>query len=400
MSGSENNREGNRFIPSFLLIFAPPAVTGPYLAILLRDLGYGPLWSGALLAVFAGAGIIGPFIFGFWADATGNYRPALVAAAALPALFALPLALWATPALSAVFLALIAFGMRACVSLLDSITTIQIGQAGNYGRIRVWGSIGFILFTLFLQAAPFLKPQGSLNIGLWLTFFSVIVIAPILLLPKSALSASVGIKPRAPGAGAEKPMPFFSAYVLGGLGIIFVSSFAMSAVFNYFPLFMVETLEWDAVPLMFAIAAAAEIPIFFFSARLLRRFGPLALLAASAAGVVLRLLLWAFVPFRPVVLASQLLHALCFGTFHPALVHFVASVFPPRSRGKGMSIFIALGTGLPLLLGALAGGAILEAMPDGVNGFRVLFAIYAAVSGLGVLIYAAMRLGRAWEEKL
>jgi len=38
-------------------------------------------------------------------------------------------------------------------------------------------------------------------------------------------------------------------------------------------------------------------------------------------------------------------------------------------------------------------------MPDGVNGFRVLFAIYAAVSGLGVLIYVAMRAGRAWEER-
>ncbi|MCL2191687.1 MAG: MFS transporter, partial [Treponema sp.] len=76
---SENRSRENRFIPSYVFMFAVPAVTAPYLAIMLRDMGYSPIWVGILLGVFSGAGIVGPFAFGYWADRTGNYRHALVA---------------------------------------------------------------------------------------------------------------------------------------------------------------------------------------------------------------------------------------------------------------------------------------------------------------------------------
>ena len=396
MAHDESRFKGSTFVPSYVFLFAVPAVSAPYLAILLRDLGYSPIWVGILLGVFAGAGIVGPFAFGYWADRVGNYRYALIVSAIVPTLLAIPLVIWVHPALSAIFLVLMAFGLRSAVSLLDSITTIQIGETGNYGRIRVWGSVSFIVVTMFLQVTPFLRPDNARNIALWLTLVSAMSVVPFLLLPKASLSSSIGA--RAGGKSAEKGRPIFSAYVLGGLGIIFAISFSMSAVYSYFPLYLTEVLEWDVVGLMFAIGAASELPVIFLSAALLRRFGPLPLLAVSAAGVSLRLLIWAFLPFGPFVLASQLLHALCFGTFLPAMVYFIAGIFPPKNRGKGMSLFIALGTGLPSLLGTLAGGAILEAMA-GAAGFRTLFTLYAAISGLGVLVYGAMRLGRVWEER-
>jgi len=386
----------SRFIPSYIFLFAVPAVSTPYLAILLRDLGYSPVWVGMLLGIFSGAGIVGPFAFGYWADKVGNYRRALVVSAIIPVLVAFPLVLWVHPALSAVFLALMALGLRSTGSLLDAVTTIQIGKTGNYGKIRVWGSISFIVVSMSLQLTPFLRPDTAVNIAAWLALLAALSVVPLLLLPSAALSSSTG--PKAGGRGGEKTPSIFSAYVLGGLGIIFVMSFSMSAVYSYFPLYLTEVLEWDVVGLMFAIGTTSEIPVIFLSAALLRRFGPLPLLAVSAAGVTLRLLIWAFLPFGPFVLASQLLHALCFGTFFPAMVYFIAGVFPPKSRGKGMSLFIALGTGLPGLLGTLVGGAILESAP-GAAGFRTLFILYAAIAGLGVFIYAAMRLGRAWEER-
>ncbi|MCL2191846.1 MAG: MFS transporter [Treponema sp.] len=392
----ESRSRENRFIPSYVFMFAAPAVTAPYLAILLRDLGYSPIWVGILLGVFSGAGIVGPFAFGFWADRTRNYRHGLITSVIIPTLVSLPLVIWVHPAFSVVFLALMAFGLRSTASLLDSVTTIQIGNTGNYGRIRVWGSVSFIAVTLILQITPFLRPDSARNIALWLTVVSALSVVPILLLPKADLSSSAG--PKTGGKSMEKGLPIFSAYVIGGLGIIFVVSFSMSAVYSYFPLYLTEILEWDVVGLMFAIGAASELPVIFLSAMLLRRFGPLPLLAVSAAGVSLRLLIWAFFPFGPLVLASQLLHALCFGTFFPAKVYFIASVFPPKNRGTGMSLFIALGTGLPSLIGTMVGGGILEAMA-GAEGFRFLFILYAAIAGLGILIYGAMRLGRVWEER-
>jgi len=46
----------------------------------------------------------------------------------------------------------------------------------------------------------------------------------------------------------------------------------------------------------------------------------------------------------------------------------------------------------------MIGGGILEAVA-GAEGFHLLFILYAAIAGLGILIYVAMRLGRVWEER-
>jgi PPP family 3-phenylpropionic acid transporter len=373
----------SRFIPSYVVSFVAFAVVTPYLSILVRALGYSPVWVGILLGIFEGAAIAGPFIFGYWADKTGNYRHALIVSCIIPVLAAIPLVLWVHPVVSAVLLALLAFGFRSTPSLLDAVTTVQIGKTGDYGKIRVWGSISFIIFSLFLQWTPFLKPNSAMNIALWTAVTSLAIIAPVLILPRAFLSSARQQAEKTPG---EKGIPLVSTYFIGGFAIIFLCRLAMSAVYTYFPLYLKEALQWDAVGLMFALSSAAEVPFMFISAALICRFGSLPLLALSAAGISLRLVLWALFPFKGCIIAAQLLHSLCFGIYHPAAVHFITSVFPAEKRGRGMPVYLALGSGLPTLMGNMAGGVIVEA-----GGYRLLFALYAAVAGISLLIYAAMR---------
>jgi PPP family 3-phenylpropionic acid transporter len=137
---------------------------------------------------------------------------------------------------------------------------------------------------------------------------------------------------------------------------------------------------------MFALASSSEIPCIFFPKLLVRRFGSLFLLAVSAAAVFIRLMLWALFPFRQVFIATQLLHSLCFGFYYPAAIDFIFRVFPPQQRGFGMPMFLALSSGLPYLIGNMARGIIVETA-----GYRPLFAIYAVVSGIAVLVHAILR---------
>ena len=371
----------NRFIPPYIFSFVVYAAVTPYLAILVRDLGYSPFWVGILLGFFEGAGIAGPFVLGYWADKTGNYRSALAASCVLPALSVIPLVLWVHPVISALLLAMLAFGLRSTPSLMDAVITIQMGKTGNYGKIRVWGSIGFILTALFLQWTPFLKPNAAGNIALWTIVSSAAAVAAIFFLPRALL----GVRTSEPAEEKTEGtmIPLISVYFIGGFAIIFLSRFAMAAVYTYFPLYLTEVLHWDVVGLMFALASAAEVPCMFVSAALIRRFGPLPLLSLSAAGICLRLVLWALFPYKPCIIAAQLLHSLCFGIYHPAAVHFIVTVFPAEKRGMGMPVYLALGSGLPTLLGNIAGGAVVEAA-----GYRNLFVLYAAVAGAAVLIYA------------
>jgi PPP family 3-phenylpropionic acid transporter len=372
--------------PAFIVSFMVYGVITPYLSILVHGLGYSLLWVGILLGIFEGAGIAGPFVFGYWADRAGSYRGPLLAANLLPALAVIPLALFPRPAVSALCLALLAFGFRATTSLLDAVTTIRLGKGGDYGRVRVTGSISFIGFALFLQWTPFLKPDGAGNIALWIALTSAASAAPVLLLSRRMLDGA-GSR-NAPVRGPPPSRPFrLSLYFVTGFTLIFLCRFSMAAVYTYFPLYLTRVMNWDAVGLMFALAAAAEVPVMFVSARFLRRGGALPLLCLAACGISVRLFIWALFPFRAPVIAAQLLHSLCFGIYHPAAVHFIATVFPPEKRGVGMSIYLALGSGLPTLLGNMLGGVVVEAA-----GYRVLFALFASVTAAAALAYGIQRM--------
>jgi PPP family 3-phenylpropionic acid transporter len=376
--------DGRRFIPSYALAFTAFAVITPYLSIMVRDLGYSPVWVGILLGIFEGSAIAGPFFFGYLADKTGNFRSPLIASCILPALTAFPLVLWIHPIVSAVLLAALAFGFRSTSSLLDAITTVRIGKSGDYGKIRVCGSLSFIVFVLFLQWTPFLKPNSAKNIAFWIVVTSLVTIFYLFSLPRD-LFASVEHE-HEKNNDKEKGIPLLSVYFIGGFAIIFICRFAMSSVYTYFPLYLTEKLQWNAVGIMFALSSAAEVPFMFISVKLLRRFGALPLLALSAGGITLRLLLWAIFPYKPVVIAAQLLHSLCYGIYHPAAVQFISSVFPAEKRGIGMPVYLALGSGLPALIGNMTGGVIVEAA-----GYRPLFAVYACISAAAVLIFFGIK---------
>jgi PPP family 3-phenylpropionic acid transporter len=242
--------------------------------------------------------------------------------------------------------------------------------------------------VLFLQWTPFLKPDSAKNIAFWIVVTSLVTIIYLFNLPRD-LFASVEHErehEHEKDNDKEKGIPLLSVYFIGGFAIIFICRFAMSSVYTYFPLYLTETLQWNAVGLMFALSSAAEVPFMFISVKLLRRFGALPLLALSAGGIALRLLLWAIFPYKPVIIAAQLLHSLCYGIYHPAAVQFISSVFPAEKRGIGMPVYLALGSGLPALIGNMTGGVIVEAA-----GYRPLFAIYALAAAAAVLIFYIMR---------
>ena len=387
----------NRFIPAFTFSSAVYAIISPYLSLMVRNLGYSTALIGILLGIFEGAGIAGPLVFGYLADRKGKYRLLLIVTCIIPAVIAFPIAYLIHPLASALLLALLAFGFKSNVSLLDAVTTIQIGPTGNYGKIRVWGSIGFVITTLYLQWTPVFQPVSAVNIAFWIMLISAALIVPVLILPLSSRGISVIEKPvknnkagkidkssRESRPGGKK---ILTVYFIAGFILIFFSRLSMAAFYTYFPLYLTEAIQWNAIGFMFALATSTEIPCIFFSKLLIRRFGSLPLLALSALAVCIRLMLWALFPIKPIIVAAQLLHSLCFGFYYPAAIDFISRVFPPEKRGVGMSVFLALGSGLSALIGNMAGGVIVDAA-----GYRSLFAIYAAVSGAAVLVYGVLRL--------
>ena len=386
-----NQSNGIVFIPSYVMAASIFAVITPYLPLLVSDLGYSTVMVGILLGIFEGAGIAGPILFGLWADRTGRYRLPLILSCIIPAIIAFPLAFLVHPLASALLLAVMGFGFRSNTPLLDAVTTIQIGKSGNYGKIRVWGSVGFVIFTLYFQWTPFLRPVSAVNIAFWIMLICIAAIVPIIFLPlaggKTSHLSNKKTKAVIKNQTTEKKpaKKIISAYFFAGIILIFFGRFSMTSFNSFFPLYLTQELQWDAVGLIFAIAVSAEIPLLFFSHILIRRFGALPLLALSTLAVFIRLMIWALFPYKPVIICTQLLHSLCFGIYYPAAIDFISQVFPPEKRGFGMSIFLVIGAGLPMIIGNMIGGVIID-----LAGYRSLFAIYAVLSGAAVIVYGIL----------
>jgi PPP family 3-phenylpropionic acid transporter len=194
-------------------------------------------------------------------------------------------------------------------------------------------------------------------------------------------------------AGARK---FADGPFIIGLTIIALSRLAMTPVNSFLSLFIVEELRWDAVSLMWALSAASEIPIMYFSARIIAAFGAARLLAVSSVAVAARLLVYAVFPTPGGVVFGQLLHSFCYGLFHPAAISFIATRVPPERRATGIAVYLSLGSGLPTFLGSSLGGVIIAGI-----GYRALFAVYSlfAVSSVALYFFTRKALdapSRAW----
>jgi PPP family 3-phenylpropionic acid transporter len=372
---------------SYIATFIAYGAITPYLPLLVRGLGYSPAVVGILLGIFEGAGIAGPFIFGYFADKAGRYKSGLTITYALAAVTIIPLALFIRPWLSVLFIALFAIGFRSTVPLLDAVTTINMGNTGNYGKIRTTGSVSFILAVLFFQWTPFLRPNSSAHIAFWIALTSAVAMIVMALSPSRYTTGSRSLHRPARGPGSST---LWSPLFMVGFILIILSRVAMAPVYSFFPIYLVESLRWDVVGLMFALASASEVPLMFLSKGLIRRFGPLPILAVSTAAIGLRLALYALFPYKGVIIIAQTLHALCFGLFHPAAIALISSCVPPERRALGMSLYLSVGTGLPSLVGNIIGGFIVEHW-----GYRPLFASFTIFPILGLGLYLFIRL-RGW----
>jgi PPP family 3-phenylpropionic acid transporter len=374
------------FTVGFFCIYSVASLQ-PYLPLLLRAKGLSPSLTGILLGIFEAAGIVGPFAFGYFADRWGRYKPGLILTHILMFLCLIPLLLFRNPLLIAPCMVLFGAGFRSTFPLFDAITTINIGDSGNYGKLRTAGSVSYILMMLFFQVSSLLRPDVPGSIILWFGITALAALISVLIIPADytntgSRSAQERSQPEAVRSGKS----FWSPLLIMGLIIIALSRLAMTSVNSFFSLFMKEAVHWDALGIMFALSAGSEVPLMFLSQKLIRRFGPLPLLALSSLATTIRLTIYALLPFKGWIILAQLLHSLCYGVFYPAGIAFITACVPPERRGLGMSLYLSIGNGLPTFIGTILGGFIIEHL-----GYSAMFGVFAVFPLISLGLYLLMR---------
>ena len=272
-------------------------------------------------------------------------------------------------------LVLMSFFWSASMPLVEATTLTYLGKhTARYGRIRSWGSIGFIVAVVGLGYA-----FDHIAIA-WLLWAGLVCEIGILIFSRQ-------IPPTEVLAHHTDSQPIrqivLRPRVLALFGACFLMAIAHGPYYTFYSIYLVEHgYAKSAVGGLWALGVICEIGVFFLMPWLARRYGFTRILIGSFSLAVLRFLLigWG-VDFLLLLLIAQVLHAATFGAYHAASVGLVHEFFQGRHQSKGQALFGSLSYGAGGMLGGLASGQIWQHY-----GASVLYSCSAGMALLGLLL--------------
>ena len=389
------------FAGLWLAYFATIGLFNPYAPLWFQALGMSTLAIGAIASLQSWTRLLAPYAWSWAADHSGA-RVALIRLAAAgcllgalglalgPGLAANPVghAAWLTASLIPAMVALLFMANGGIVPLAEAaLAQLLTGPQGldtaRYGRVRLWGSIGFIVAVL--AGGALLQPLG-------IAVFPWLVVALNAALVAVAWRLPTGHEERHSGVAAPPVLPLLrQPAVAWFFGSVFFTVLAHTSLYAFFSLFLVHSgYGKQAVGALWAVSVAVEVLFFLLQGRWFGRLSPHGWLALAAGVTALRFAAMAVAGAQAWVLVlAQLTHALSFAAHHAACIALVSRHFPGRLRGRGQALYSALGYGLSGLLGGVGGGWLVERA-----GYT---ALYAAATLAGLLALACVAL--AWRAE-
>ena len=232
-----------------------------------------------------------------------------------------------------------AIGLCGIVPVGDALTNahVQAGTGVDYGRVRVWGSVSFLVATL---------------LGGWVIKLAGAGIVPPALAICSFLAAGVALlAPRRPVAVPASPAAIVIPQDTHHLAsthrrqrLAYLCLLAASAMVQacHAALYAFGTLYWQAagrddvtIGALWAIGVAAEIVLFAYAGRLgMRGEVGLRWIMIGAMAAMLRFTVMAFMPGLVPSVILQLLHGLSFGLTHLGAMAAITMLAPDGARGR------------------------------------------------------------------
>ncbi len=356
--------------------FAHIGFFNPYLPLWLKELGFPIFVISLLTSAQSFTRTFAPYVWGWISDHTGE-RVRLLRLGAVVALVA-SAGLWWNG--GPVWIGLVLFVLFLQTSSMMPLTEAAMahlvaGDWGRYGRVRLWGSAGFLV-TVFIAGAWF-EAFGMRHFPAWTGVTLVLLLVCTLRLPDMREPPHASHEAAAPLGDVLRQPPV--RWFLASLFFHIMSHFAIYAFLSLY----LDALGYSKtmIGVLWAVSVVVEIGWFFVQGRLVGALSMGAWLTLCGAVTALRMALTGgLAQWLWVLVVAQVLHALTFAAHHTACIAMVSQHFPGRLRGRGQALFTVIGYGLGGTLGVLAGGAFAEHF-----GLRLMFGVAAALATLATL---------------
>jgi PPP family 3-phenylpropionic acid transporter len=369
---------GRRLATFYFVFFAGVGAFMPYWSLYLESLGMDAATIGWVMASMMATRIVAPNLWGWVADRRGRRMGVIRfgACVALLCFSAVPGTTSAVPLILVMILYSVFWS--AVLPQFEAVTLAHLGaRSASYSRIRLWGSVGFVLASA--SVGWLLDRTGSLA----LPWILLVFIAAVVMM--SFVVSEPPLRPAAAAGGDQSsaPLPIRSMVCL------LLASAAMQAshgpYYVFFSIYLADLgYTGSEIGGLWALGVVAEVALFAVMPSVLARVSPAALFSACFALTVLRWLALALMPASlPVLIMVQILHAVSFGAHHASAIALLNRLFARGLQGRGQALYSSLSFGAGGALGSAAAGWLWAGV--GADGAWLAAAAMAAAGGVVAL---------------
>lgn len=317
-----------------LFYFAYFALVGVYIMYIPKALvgfNYDTVEIGFIYAAAPFMRFLLPFIFKYYLKLTHKiYLYALLFTFLSSLLF-----LQTVQNFSAHFIANLLFGASMGI-ILPFVETIALQQLSKkmYGKIRLWGSVGFIVISLGLgELEP--SPLETLYYLCATGFFTLIFGYFIL-----------RYDPQKEGTEQESDSSFSLTRYWAFWSSIFLMQVAFGGFYTFFTIYEeAQGVHVQIISYLWTFAVICEIIMLYFQAPLLQRSLLTILKIATLITVFRWLLLYLYPASIEITFASQSLHAISFALYHTASISYVFALYSQKHLAQQFFLGISFGLG-------------------------------------------------------
>ncbi|HMH33244.1 MAG TPA: MFS transporter [Puia sp.] len=374
--------EANRLRILYFLVFCCTASWLPIFADYLKAHGLTGIKIGIILSITPLMMFLVQPFYGMVADRLG-YKKCLVLSSALASLsytFYLIHGGFAYLFLITIFMALFYNSIQPLLDSL-SLTLVQKDPSFSYGTLRIAGAAGWaftgIIAGYFIETISTTVIFAISAISMLLTF----IFSFSLKLDKEKIASDGG------QSFANTKAVFANKILIFLLICVLLISAGATTIWNFYSIYMKENgASASLVGYGISFQGLCELPLFYFSAKIIRRFGIKTTLLITVFATALRLFLYSVVKNPHAAVAIETLHGISWSLFWVVCVEYVNVLVPADWRATGQSLLYAAYYGA----GAIAGNLWTGFLYDSKMKIAEIFLLNAgivAIVGLCMLLF-------------
>jgi len=347
----------------------------PYWNLYLQDQGFNYQEIGVLSSIAIVTRFFAPLVWGWIADKSGK-RMLLVRLATWMesciwlAIFIVPNTFQSIALLMLIF----SFFQNAILAQFEGVTLFWLGdqKAKLYGKIRKWGSVGFIVGVFTIGAILEIVPISMLPILLLIIASLAFVWSFTIREPDSAPTSQKHLEPLLPVLKRPTVAAFFA--------IEFILLFSHAPFYSFYSNFL-KSLSFSTTQIGFlwAMGVFAEIFMFSIAAKVFQHFSWRILVIVCLILTSIRWMMVAiFSHYFIGQIFAQCLHAFSFGLFHLIAMRVIFQNFSAGQQGRGQALYSTM-WGLGVAFGSVLAGHFWKILSG-----EVIFMCASAVVLLGL----------------